>query len=580
MELYSKSVRIRLCFEEPGMLRKAQVDQGLAKSWYLINADVLSVGQLAARIEHDYRLRVTCPHGIVLEMCDFVLPPAQSTRILQDFDLVSVRRKQDGVSREQSKELATNSVSIDGEEVGLLLAPDEFEKEEGGYQSEHSGDEDSEFSFGSGKKVKGDANGLKKLRAKESSGKKRKRPIQTQDNIFVSPPKSEKKTKKLQLEPSERNKQKSSGKKKRNKLGHGDQGSSEILPLQLDMPEALPRSEPIDDVPAKAKKKKKRELAEQTGIDTNTRDRSEPKEIALEARPSKERKVKSRKETEDLERPHMKAVSEEGTHHRSSRRHGDELDAAIESRLQKLTPEAGREGKKSRKRQDANLVNYDQESPPKKSEVKGKGGNDSHPEQSDALEKRPSRSARRKKAKRRWLREQAQLQNNASSKKDDIKAIQTQNTKPPDTSDSGYSEEDSEVEEASAEEEILPRVVAPGHIRFDHYEDERDEGHCTATVALSYPQVKCKQQGQAWGQEKSQSKKSEGGHYRNGEKFENRPLEGTMEQIDQAGDVAHKIGFENLSDLYRDPRVCISSLLLRLPFLYSSIDGCALLPCW
>lgn len=110
-----------------------------------------------------------------------------------------------------------------------------------------------------------------------------------QDNIFVSPPKSEKKTKKLQLEPSERNKQKSSGKKKRNKLGHGDQGSSEILPLQLDMPEALPRSEPIDDVPAKAKKKKKRELAEQTGIDTNTRDRSEPKEIALEARPSKER---------------------------------------------------------------------------------------------------------------------------------------------------------------------------------------------------------------------------------------------------------------------------------------------------
>lgn len=68
MELYSKSVRIRLCFEEPGMLRKAQVDQGLAKSWYLINADVLSVGQLAARIEHDYRLRVTCPHGIVLEV--------------------------------------------------------------------------------------------------------------------------------------------------------------------------------------------------------------------------------------------------------------------------------------------------------------------------------------------------------------------------------------------------------------------------------------------------------------------------------------------------------------------------------
>ena len=68
MELYRKSVRIRLCFEERGMLNKAQADQGLAKSWYLVNADVLSIGQLGARIGYDYRLRESCPQGLVLEV--------------------------------------------------------------------------------------------------------------------------------------------------------------------------------------------------------------------------------------------------------------------------------------------------------------------------------------------------------------------------------------------------------------------------------------------------------------------------------------------------------------------------------
>lgn len=86
--------------------------------------------------------------------------------------MCSVRCKQDGVLREQLKELVINSVSIDGEEVGLFLVFDEFEKEEGGYQSEYLGDEDLEFLFGFGKKVKGDVNGLKKLRVKELSGKK------------------------------------------------------------------------------------------------------------------------------------------------------------------------------------------------------------------------------------------------------------------------------------------------------------------------------------------------------------------------------------------------------------------------
>jgi hypothetical protein len=95
----------------------------------------------------------------------------------------SVRRKQDGGSGGQSRELITNSLSVDNEEIdhvcrigqGGLLALDEFEKEAGGYQSEHSEDADAEFSFGSGKNLMDGSNGMRKVRAKESSGKKRKR---------------------------------------------------------------------------------------------------------------------------------------------------------------------------------------------------------------------------------------------------------------------------------------------------------------------------------------------------------------------------------------------------------------------
>lgn len=66
------------------------------------------------------------------------------------------------------------------------------------------------------------------------------------------------------------------------------------------------------------------------------------------------RKIKSVKETTDLERPCMKVTGEEETHSQSIRGQGEELNAALESRPQKLTPEASLNGKKSRKRQDAN----------------------------------------------------------------------------------------------------------------------------------------------------------------------------------------------------------------------------------
>lgn len=69
----SKSVRIRLCFEEQSMLSKVQEDQGLAKCWYLVDTNVLlSIANLATRIALDYNLGQTCPQGISLEVKPFV----------------------------------------------------------------------------------------------------------------------------------------------------------------------------------------------------------------------------------------------------------------------------------------------------------------------------------------------------------------------------------------------------------------------------------------------------------------------------------------------------------------------------
>lgn len=96
-----------------------------------------------------------------------------------------MRRKHERVTTVQSRELLTNSLSVDNEEIdhgyrigrGGLLAIEEFEKEAGGYQGELSDDGDTEFSLSSGKKMQSAVNEGKRSRAKESGGKKRKRSL-------------------------------------------------------------------------------------------------------------------------------------------------------------------------------------------------------------------------------------------------------------------------------------------------------------------------------------------------------------------------------------------------------------------
>ena len=106
----------------------------------------------------------------------------------------SVRRKQDGGSGGLSRELPTNILSVDNEEIDQtyrnrregVLPLDEaismLKKKAEAIRRELPElflleDSDADFSLGSGKNLKDGLNGRKKLSVKESSGKKRKRSL-------------------------------------------------------------------------------------------------------------------------------------------------------------------------------------------------------------------------------------------------------------------------------------------------------------------------------------------------------------------------------------------------------------------
>ncbi|KAA3465738.1 coilin isoform X1 [Gossypium australe] len=89
------------------------------------------------------------------------------------------------------------------------------------------------------------------------------------------------------------------------------------------------------------------------------------------------------------------------------------------------------------------------------------------------VKKLPSRSARRKKAKRRWLREQAKLvkeklQSKELLGKDDQQSPAKENLK--------FSEECLQaISNNDVEDNVVPVVVRPGHIRFEPLEEENAE---------------------------------------------------------------------------------------------------------
>ncbi|KAF5450196.1 hypothetical protein F2P56_030565 [Juglans regia] len=113
----------------------------------------------------------------------------------------------------------------------------------------------------------------------------------------------------------------------------------------------------------------------------------------------------------------------------------------------------------------------------------------------------PSRSARRKKAKRLWLREQdnaekKKLRQGQTHKRDDEQSPVKDNQK--------LFEEPQQPDENSEEEdEVVPVVIRPGHIRFERLDKVRDvQQYQTPMESLQWNGITSKRKGQKWGLEK------------------------------------------------------------------------------
>ncbi|XP_016471400.2 uncharacterized protein LOC107793536 isoform X2 [Nicotiana tabacum] len=144
-----ESVRVRLIFKERHILSELQEkSEGLRHSWFLLKPQQhRTIYDLSSSVLHTFQLHHSCPHGLLLSMDGFVLPPFESTCILKDNSTVSVKKKGGVLAIEgnDTPNIAENIRIVEKQPVNtgqLLLAnEEEFDNESGGYESEEPEDE-------------------------------------------------------------------------------------------------------------------------------------------------------------------------------------------------------------------------------------------------------------------------------------------------------------------------------------------------------------------------------------------------------------------------------------------------------
>ncbi|XP_038994060.1 coilin-like isoform X1 [Hibiscus syriacus] len=127
-------------------------------------------------------------------------------------------------------------------------------------------------------------------------------------------------------------------------------------------------------------------------------------------------------------------------------------------------------------------------------------GGDGEPMTTAEVKKLPSRSARRKKAKRRWLREQAKIEKEKLHGKDDQQSPEKENLK--------FSKDYQQpISKNVVEDNVVPVVVRPGHIRFEPLEEEDAEQAVQQSQIpvkiFQWNGITSKKKGQKWGMEKT-----------------------------------------------------------------------------
>ncbi|XP_072962465.1 coilin-like isoform X1 [Typha angustifolia] len=165
------------------------------------------------------------------------------------------------------------------------------------------------------------------------------------------------------------------------------------------------------------------------------------------------------------------------------------------------------------------------------------------PHITDDAEKLPSRSARRKKAKRQWKRELSSRQLEESLQSQDV-----ENEVPCTSPDHQKVVQNTEMDE------IVPVIIRPGHIRFEPVDEEQSNlqstgsmGHEDKTMeTFKWNGITSKKKGQKWGREKAMRGSNDD------KAFDEWAIE---KIVSEEGKPVHDhLEFESLSPLARQPK--------------------------
>ncbi|XP_022996756.1 coilin-like isoform X3 [Cucurbita maxima] len=187
----SGTVRVRLVFEEGHLLSKPHRKNGLKRSWVLLKPHLHSISDFSSYLLDLFLLRDACPHGLLLSMDGFVLPPFEPTSILKDGDIVRVNKNEDNVIA-----VETMADMEEGQPAGLdvqLLANEELVQDCTDYKNEADQDDEPydllnqlEGTLDVGSKEKTVCRKRKALKTVHSSKKKKNRFAPT-DKCLASP---------------------------------------------------------------------------------------------------------------------------------------------------------------------------------------------------------------------------------------------------------------------------------------------------------------------------------------------------------------------------------------------------------
>ncbi|XP_076892516.1 coilin-like [Bidens hawaiensis] len=457
-------LRLRITFDDCSVLNLTQRSVGMSNSWTLIEPHKHpNISDICDHLLHKFNLQHSCPNGILLFMEGFVLPPSESTRILKDNDIISVKRKELALGEATEGVDACNlpNDEANGREPVdngvLLLANEEFDKETGGYQSEYE----------EGEVVKSEDEPA----PKQTSSKKRKASTKLKTS-----------------------------KKKKHRMAVTNDVEDKVPEEDNGINDDEHHPETINNKKIESKKK------------------SGGKAVIEKVKsPSKEKRKKKH---------HLEVIFV-----------GDDNNGSEKISKKKTKPN----GEIKRVNAETSDKNID--------DVEGVEHASSAP---DGAKKGPSRSARRKKAKRQWRRELAKSAQNPDTHVEP-EISKTENKEA--TSDQEGPLKQDQVpakvvhetiikqEESNCNDngvtKLVPCVVRPGHIRFEPLDDDEDAKHIEVPDVTFQWNGISKKKGQKWGLEKfSTSKKDD---------YQNENEEpSTMLTIDAQAPLTNPIDFDQL----------------------------------